>query len=367
MTLNPPPINGIHAWLFASACTCRRHGFSHNEAHAAIEHAAIGTRRPIPAREVSAAINDAFGITETRLTSRPPPRWARTLHPPTTPDADAPRYDAAAGWQGHFKPSTLPLFSPSALAALLDNVHEITCADLLTHSQTTHPTTRVQDVLGLLFGPDDLVCLGRDAKHSETRFLRDWQAEDLTAWQFVVPNPMRLKSTIAEAGYESTRCRATTGPRRYFIIESDQGLTLDEQATALWQMRDRVPCRLAAVVASGGKSLHGWFDCSELSEPEVADILGRFTRLGADPRLLCPEQFVRLPLGTRSSGATQRLLYLAPQRTTSTPAPTPAPAGLCPACWSRRVIAPINGPTCSCKPYNWPTWTPAQVEADAGR
>ncbi|MBC8041401.1 MAG: hypothetical protein H7Y06_12720 [Opitutaceae bacterium] len=31
-----------------------------------------------------------------------------------------------------------------------------------------------------------------------------------------------------------------------------------------------------------------------------------------------------------------------------------APAGLCAACWSRRVVAPSNGPTCSCKLYVWP-------------
>ena len=31
------------------------------------------------------------------------------------------------------------------------------------------------------------------------------------------------------------------------------------------------------------------------------------------------------------------------------------PAGHCPTCWSRNIAAPLNGPTCACKPYVWPT------------
>lgn len=38
-----------------------------------------------------------------------------------------------------------------------------------------------------------------------------------------------------------------------------------------------------------------------------------------------------------------------------------APSGLCPTCWTRRIVAPINGPTCSCKPYIWPAWTDEQI------
>ena len=34
---------------------------------------------------------------------------------------------------------------------------------------------------------------------------------------------------------------------------------------------------------------------------------------------------------------------------------------LCPTCWTRRIVAPIDGPTCSCKPYAWPVWTTEQI------
>jgi hypothetical protein len=364
MKLKPPPINGIHNWLFASACSCRRSGLSQNEAKNAIEIATSGARRPIPAREVADAIADAFGITEKSLNNRPPPRWARAFPTPTAPTSDAPIYDSVGGWRGSFKPSDLPPFEAMKLAALLDNVHPTTCADLVRESRRTYPTTRPQDVLRLLFSSDELICLGREAKHSETRPLRDWEDEDLTTWQFVVPNPMRLPFVLVEAGYKSIRCRKTVGARSFFVVESDEGLTLDEQATVLWQMRSRVPCRLAAVIASGGKSLHGWFDCSEINEAQVRSVLGKFARLGADRRLLCPEQFVRLPLGTRGNGTTQRLLYLDPKRAQPPPTFTTTPntpADLCPTCWTRRIAESINGPTCSCKPYVWPVLTTEQI------
>lgn len=38
------------------------------------------------------------------------------------------------------------------------------------------------------------------------------------------------------------------------------------------------------------------------------------------------------------------------------------PEGLCPTCWPR-IAAPINGPTCACRTYDWPTWTPEQIAA----
>ncbi len=43
--------------------------------------------------------------------------------------------------------------------------------------------------------------------------------------------------------------------------------------------------------------------------------------------------------------------------------PTPCPEGFCPACWNRKIVAVIGGPTCACKPYVWPKWTPAQIAA----
>lgn len=40
------------------------------------------------------------------------------------------------------------------------------------------------------------------------------------------------------------------------------------------------------------------------------------------------------------------------------------PAGLCPVCFQRNLIAPINGPTCACLQHVWPKLTEAQIKSD---
>ena len=40
------------------------------------------------------------------------------------------------------------------------------------------------------------------------------------------------------------------------------------------------------------------------------------------------------------------------------------PEGLCPACFARHIIAPLNGPTCSCVPYDWSVFTAEEVAAE---
>ena len=53
--------------------------------------------------------------------------------------------------------------------------------------------------------------------------------------------------------------------------------------------------------------------------------------------------------------ASVRRIKLGTPPTSLTNAPTTpnTPANLCPTCWTRRIAAPIDGPTCSCKPYVW--------------
>jgi hypothetical protein len=46
------------------------------------------------------------------------------------------------------------------------------------------------------------------------------------------------------------------------------------------------------------------------------------------------------------------------------PAPVGPPAGLCPACWARNIVAPAGGPTCTCAPYVWPDFTAPQISHD---
>ncbi len=41
-----------------------------------------------------------------------------------------------------------------------------------------------------------------------------------------------------------------------------------------------------------------------------------------------------------------------------------APEGLCVLCWRERIAAPIGGPTCRHSNFQWPKWTPEQIEME---
>ncbi len=77
--------------------------------------------------------------------------------------------------------------------------------------------------------------------------------------------------------------------------------------------------------------------------------------------MLAPER----PTVTRAKPAVASVrrikLGAPPPFLTNAPTTPTAPAGLCPTCWTRRIVAPINGPTCLCKPYVWPVWTDEQI------
>ena len=77
--------------------------------------------------------------------------------------------------------------------------------------------------------------------------------------------------------------------------------------------------------------------------------------------MLAPER----PTVTRAKPAVASVrrikLGAPPPFLTNAPTTPTAPAGLCPTCWTRRIVAPIDGPTCSCKPYVWPVWTDVQI------
>jgi len=45
-------------------------------------------------------------------------------------------------------------------------------------------------------------------------------------------------------------------------------------------------------------------------------------------------------------------------------AKTNVPSGICPKSWARGIIAPINGPTALGRDYEWPEFTPEQIESD---
>lgn len=111
-------------------------------------------------------------------------------------------------------------------------------------------------------------------------------------------------------GKVSVRCLDNVGPRRFLVVEFDNG-DLDSQAARLWHLAATAPLSLA--VHSGNKSIHGWFFCQGIPDERLRNFMHGCVRLGADRATWLPCQMVRMPGGTRDNGRSQRVLYFNPK------------------------------------------------------
>jgi hypothetical protein len=221
-------------------------------------------------------------------------------------------YGAATGWPAEMP---LPRVRPSRerIARVLKAAGNFELVDLWSDSPVCPPEYQApQYILGQLFNAADLLCVGSSASDFAARTVGEWTDVELCTQQFVVPNPLRKLAGTTKTGGESAHSRDATGPRRFVIVESDAGLTIDEQAKIVQFLRVRTSLPLAAVVMSGGKSLHAWFRCAGVTTDYLRRWFEIAVSLGADPRLWLPEQFVRLPDGRRDNGARQSLMFLNP-------------------------------------------------------
>ena len=166
-----------------------------------------------------------------------------------------------------------------------------------------------EGIIDTLFPGNSLLCCGRSSAVFDTKAREDWRGQ-LASMQLIVPSPMTARTGLTQAGRKSAHALSITGPRRFLIVEFDNG-TLDEHAALLMHLGRYGPLVLA--VFSGSKSLHGWFFCA--GQPE--DKLHRFMRyavsLGADRATWCKSQFVRMPDGTREGGKRQTVFFYNPK------------------------------------------------------
>lgn len=162
---------------------------------------------------------------------------------------------------------------------------------------------------------------------SPTRSLEEWLEQDLSGYQFFVPNPMISPTGLLKDGRISNRCLSNTGPRKFIGIEFDfksessrevksliddlgaEGRSvLDINAALHGHLQEFLP--LAMIVFSGGKSLHGFYPCDGVSIEKQELFFDYAVTLKADPQLRTRSQPMRLPWGTRApSGATQDVIY----------------------------------------------------------
>ena len=121
------------------------------------------------------------------------------------------------------------------------------------------PVQRVSDapntevILSLLYPDDPWLCIGKTLKYCPTRTLHYWRKEQLDKYQYIVPSPMTGPKGRNFSGELKPRTNSNTGPRRYLVLDFDQG-TLDQHAAIIWYLQKCA--QLCLVMFSGGKGLH---------------------------------------------------------------------------------------------------------------
>ena len=160
-------------------------------------------------------------------------------------------------------------------------------------------------LIDYLFEPDDLVWIGRDEKDTGSPN-HCWRFRTMMKWLDCekCPGPFTCPSTFKAGTYSRSASSILT--TKYLVVESDT-LSRDDMAAVFhWlELEAKMPVR--AVVDTGNRSLHGWFDYPPPDEiPNLKVVL---TALGCDPAMFKSSQPCRLP-GALRNGRYQRLLYL---------------------------------------------------------
>ena len=103
------------------------------------------------------------------------------------------------------------------------------------------------------------------------------------------------------------RSNAYIEGQRFLVVESDT-LAKDQIGAVFAYLRRRLHYPLHAIIDTGGKSLHGWFDAPPTKIMENRLKAG-LTAFGCDPKLFTYSQPVRVP-GAFRDGKLQRLIWL---------------------------------------------------------
>ncbi|MGD0236946.1 MAG: hypothetical protein ABSC55_20735 [Syntrophorhabdales bacterium] len=174
--------------------------------------------------------------------------------------------------------------------------------------------------------PDDFIYIGerhQDGIVGDTIRTRDEWIDHLknggATAPFTITNPMTGKEGRAKDGTPSFRCDDTVKMYRYAMAEFD---TLSREDQIRFWSAAKLP--IVALIDSGGKSIHAWFDVSKLAKVETpeqwsTEIKGRlYDRLlvpmGIDAACSNPARLSRLPGHYREEKqAWQRLLWLSPE------------------------------------------------------
>jgi len=293
---------GAHAWALSTANLAARAGLPKLAAVADITRCM--SRAPKPGNEILNAVEKAYAEIE---------------------PIGAGRGTYAAGGVVHAAPVRFekPKASPQASRRYIemgDGADEMDWLGASPVSIDWEPGR--QDAVAVLRGlwqPDEFIFCG-GPYDTEVAPVSDWIRRFEAGAPIpphIIPNPMDGTAHETKTGKPSWRCDAAVCGFRYAVAEFDD-IPSAEQLAFWWGWRLDVPALpIAALISSGGKSVHAWLRVDarnrEAWEDEVENGLFRelLVPLGCDPACKNESRLSRLPGHYREEKKNwQRLLYL---------------------------------------------------------
>ena len=282
----PAAGEGVHAHIMRCACLAMQAGLKPDQAAARIR--TTMPREPSPASEVTTAVHKA--------------------------------YATSGGVKSNGAPA--PKFLPATRTVFIRQGDGASEADWLNRSPVRidwEPGPRdALAVLDALWQPDELLFVDQ-AMGTSVNTVREWRmrfAMGLPVPPHVIPNPLRLDAGTTQDGKPSHRCDDSVAAFRYAVAEFDV-MDKADQLAFWWGFRS---APIAALIDSGGKSIHAWLrvDCLDRAawERDIKQILfGKvLIPLGCDRLCRNESRLSRMPGHfRREHNAWQRLLYLDPK------------------------------------------------------
>lgn len=301
--------SGCHGALLGAANLGVFAGLGDAQIHSDIQQAIPAGSRPVPDQEIAGAI-----------------KKARHDHPDGGPSRD-------------WRPQPTMEFRPQLNGGdyrqvLIDRSQSVTRHDIMALSPediTEDPVGAAMLTLDRLFAPDELLFIGDDkvpGRMGESikparLWIEDFDREGGVPFPKLIVNPLSGLPAEKKSGDGPTlRGDGCVERPRFMVVEFDDVGPHDQ--LSFWHsviQAELMP--VAALVGSGGKSLHAWLQLDlpdlgawdQLVKQELYGDHGRLTKLGADRQCCNPARLSRMPGHYRASNnRLQRLVYLHPRR-----------------------------------------------------
>jgi hypothetical protein len=254
--LPAPGGGGAHRAIFAAGCLGAKSGFTAEQVEAdVLAHLPAG-RRVVSAREIEDGVRAGFADVQGGGAARPR------------------------------RPA--PAVAPRTFERLVKEGAGTSAADISARSPTplVEPGPEIGALLlEQLYAPDEVLFIGDDRSPGRVgdsiRPAGEWaeliRKAGRVPWPKIIPNPLTGRPAMKKSGAGQTlRGDGCVAVHRFAVLEMD-GVGMEEQL-AFWAAV-RLP--VAALIHSGGKSIHGWVrvDCADASEwakePAVTEHRGK--------------------------------------------------------------------------------------------